>query len=113
MFQGGSLWAGLLSGGMSQFQDTRNLRQGQIGKREYTKQTVENATGAVGVMAGVEYGAVLGSAVLPGVGTVAGAMLGGVLGDRLGRMLGGQAGNMLVQNPLVNKVVEPMEEIIQ
>lgn len=113
MFQGGSLWAGLLAGGMSQLQDTKSLQQGQMGKKQYTVQTVENVTGAVGIMAGVEYGAVLGSAVMPGVGTVAGAVLGGVLGDRIGRVVGGQAGNMLCQNPLVNKVVQPVEEAIQ
>ncbi|MFD1773342.1 hypothetical protein [Paenibacillus rhizophilus] len=113
MFQGGSLWAGLLSAGMSQFQDTKSLQQGQMGKKEYTAQTVENVTGAVGVMAGVEYGAVLGSTVLPGVGTVVGAVLGGVLGDRVGRVVGGQAGSMISKNPLVNKVVEPVNEAIQ
>ncbi|MDT3424982.1 phage tail tape-measure protein [Paenibacillus forsythiae] len=113
MLQGGSLWAGLLAGGMSQLQDTKSLQQGRIGKKEYTVQTVENVTGAVGVMAGVEYGAVLGSTVLPGVGTVVGALLGGVLGDRMGRIVGGQAGNILSKNPLVNKVVQPVEEAIQ
>ncbi|AIQ12038.1 hypothetical protein [Paenibacillus durus] len=113
MFQGGSLWAGLLAGGMSQLQDTKSLQQGQLSKKEYTAHTVENVTGAVGVMAGVEYGAVLGSTVMPGVGTVVGAMLGGVLGDRVGRVVGGQAGSMISRNPLVNKAAEPIKEAVQ
>jgi len=113
MIQNSSLWAGLLSGGVSQLQDTKSLQQGQMGKREYTAQTVENVTGAVGVMAGVEYGAVLGSTMIPGIGTVVGAVLGGVLGNRVGRMVGGQAGTMLSQNPVVNRVVQPVEETIQ
>ncbi|AKG33949.1 glycine zipper domain-containing protein [Paenibacillus durus] len=113
MFQGGSLWAGLLAGGMSQLQDTKSLQQGQLGKKEYTAHTVENVTGAVGVMAGVEYGAVLGSTVLPGVGTVVGAVLGGVLGDRVGRVVGNQAGNLISRNPLVNQAVEPIKEAVQ
>ncbi|TVY04194.1 hypothetical protein [Cohnella terricola] len=113
MFQNSSLWAGLLSGGMSQLQDTKSLKQGQMDKREYTVQTVENVTGAVGVMAGVEYGAVLGSAMMPGIGTVVGAVLGGVLGDRVGRVVGGQAGNMISQNPIVNRAVQPVEDVIR
>ncbi|NGM82918.1 hypothetical protein G5B47_10885 [Paenibacillus sp. 7124] len=113
MFQGGSLWAGLLSGGMSQLQDTKSLQQGQLGRQEFTARTVENVTGAVGVMAGVEYGAVLGSALLPGVGTVVGATLGGFLGDRVGRIVGGQAGSMINRSQLVNKVAEPIKEAVQ
>lgn len=113
MFQGGSLWAGLISGGISQLQDTKSLQQGEIGKKEYTVQTAENVTGAVGVMAGVEYGAVLGSAVMPGIGTAVGAVLGGVLGNKVGRIVGSQAGTMLSQNRLVNKAVEPVEQAVQ
>ena len=113
MFQGGSLWAGLITGGMAQLQDTKNLQEGHMSKRAYTVQTAENVTGAVGIMAGVEYGAVLGTTLMPGVGTVVGAVLGGVLGDRVGRIVGGQAGGMLIKNPLVNRVVSPIEEAIR
>jgi len=113
MFQGSSLWAGLLAGGISQLQDTNRLQQGRMSKKEYAVHTAENVTGAVGVMAGVEYGAILGSSVMPGIGTVVGAALGGMLGDRVGRMVGGQAGSMLSQSPLVNKAVEPVQEAVQ
>ncbi|MFC4809731.1 hypothetical protein [Paenibacillus sp. GCM10023250] len=113
MIQSSSVVAGILSGGMTQLQDTRSLQHGSMGKREYTAHTVENVTGAVGVMAGVEYGAVVGSALLPGVGTVLGAVVGGVLGDRLGRAVGGQAGHMISRNQMVNKVTDPIAEAIQ
>ncbi|GAA3406933.1 glycine zipper domain-containing protein [Paenibacillus hodogayensis] len=107
MLQGGSLWAGLASGAMSQFQDTKNLNQGNIDRTEYAVQTASNVTGAVGVMAGVEYGALLGTSVMPGIGTAVGAVIGGVLGDRLGRVVGRQTGSALVQSDIVKNIVQP------
>lgn len=106
MLQGGSLWAGLISGGISQIQDTRSLTQGQMDKKEFAVKTSGNVTGAFGVMAGIEYGAILGSSVLPGAGTVIGAAVGGLLGNRLGQTIGVQAGNAIVNNSLVNQVTQ-------
>lgn len=100
MFQNGSLWGGLIAGSLSQLEDTRLLRNGQMDKSSYAVNTTENVTGAIGVMAGIEYGAVLGSAVLPGVGTVVGSLMGGLLGHTLGRKVGHQAGSMLVNSQL-------------
>jgi phage-related tail protein len=105
MLKGGSLWAGVISGGMTQIQDTRNFTNGQIGKKEYALKTTGNVTGAFGLMAGVEYGAMLGTTLLPGVGTVVGSILGGLVGDRLGRRIGVQAGNALVSNPMLKNVM--------
>lgn len=110
MFQGGSLWAGLLTGAMSQVQDTKNLRSGQLSRNEYAVQTTENVTGAVGVMAGVEYGAILGTSVFPGVGTVVGSVVGGLLGDKLGRTIGTRAGSMIFSNHAVNRMMNPASE---
>jgi outer membrane lipoprotein SlyB len=105
MLQGGSLWAGVISGGMSQIQDTRNFTNGHMGKKEYALKTTGNVTGAFGLMAGVEYGALLGTSLLPGVGTAVGSILGGLIGDRLGRTVGVQAGYALVSNPIMKKVM--------
>jgi outer membrane lipoprotein SlyB len=105
MLQGGSLWAGVISVGMTQIQDTRNFSNGQISKKEYALKTTGNVTGAFGLMAGVEYGALLGTSLLPGVGTVVGSVLGGLIGDRLGRRIGVQAGNALVSNPILMNVM--------
>jgi outer membrane lipoprotein SlyB len=105
MLQGGSLWAGVISGGITQIQDTRYLTNGQMGKKEYALKTTGNVTGAFGLMAGVEYGALLGTSLLPGVGTVIGSVVGGLIGDRLGRTIGVQAGNALVSNPILNNVM--------
>lgn len=117
MLQGGSLWAGLISGGISQLQDTRNLTKGQMDTKEFAVKTTGNVTSAFGVMAGVEYGAILGTTLMPGVGTVLGSVVGGFLGDNLGRMVGTQAGNALVHNRFVNATVKPVaraaEEITQ
>lgn len=101
MLQGGSLWGGLISGGVSQLQSTRSFLTGELNKSEYAVKSSENVTGAVGVMAGIEYGALLGTAVMPGVGTVVGTVVGGLLGDSLGRRVGGQAGKLLFRNRFV------------
>jgi outer membrane lipoprotein SlyB len=98
MFRGTPLWMGVISGGISQVEDTRALAANQISARQYAANTTRNVTGAVGLMAGVEYGAVLGTSLLPGLGTVAGAMIGAVVGDRLGRYAGTQAGQLLFAN---------------
>jgi phage tail tape-measure protein len=100
-FSGGSLWGGLISGGLSQLQDTNALKEGQIDKKTYAVQTTENVTGAFGVMAGIEYGAILGTTIMPGVGTVLGSVVGGLLGDRVGRTVGHRAGSSLINSRMM------------
>lgn len=95
MFRGTSFWTGVISGGVSQLQDTRALTSGQMNRGEYAANTTKNVTGAVGTMAGIEYGSILGTSIMPGVGTVAGAIIGAMAGDRLGRYVGWHTGNML------------------
>lgn len=98
--RGASLWAGIISGGIAQYQDTRAYKKGQITKSDYAAHTTKNVGGAVGIMAGIEYGAILGSSIMPGVGTVAGTIIGGLVGDRLGSMVGLQVGSLLFPNKL-------------
>lgn len=105
MFQGGSLWAGLASGGISQVQDTIAYSNGKMKANEFASNTTKNITGAVGTMAGVEFGAVLGTTLFPGFGTALGAVVGGIIGDRLGRLVGVQAGNMMFNNRAESDVV--------
>src|SRR5665647_318577 len=112
MFQGGSLWGGLISGGLSQIQDTNALKEGHINKKQYAIQTTENVTGAFGIMAGIEYGAVFGSSIMPGVGTVIGCVVGGLLGDRIGRNVGQLAGTSLVNSRVMKNAIEPQPESI-
>ena len=76
MFKGGSLWGGLISGGMAQLKDTQAMTSGHMNKKEYAIQTSKNLTGSIGVMAGIEYGAILGSSIFPGPGTIIGAVIG-------------------------------------
>ncbi|MDB5083368.1 MAG: putative rane protein [Bacilli bacterium] len=97
MFESGSVITGVISGGWSQLQDTQALSKGDMQKNEYAKHTAKNVTGALGVMAGMEYGAILGSMLLPGVGTFAGTVVGGLMGNRLGRWAGVQAGSLLAE----------------
>jgi outer membrane lipoprotein SlyB len=107
MFRGGSLWGGIISGGISQLRDTNAMVKGRMDKQEYAVQTTENVTGALGVMAGMEYGALLGTAAMPGVGTIVGSIMGGLLGDKLGRMVGNQTGTALFNNRMVRQAMEP------
>jgi outer membrane lipoprotein SlyB len=110
MLQGGSLWGGLIAGGINQLQDTISLTKGQMEKKDFAVKTTGNVTGAFGVMAGIEYGAILGTSILPGVGTVIGSVAGALLGNSLGQTLGVQAGNALVNNRLFNNVTKTAAE---
>jgi outer membrane lipoprotein SlyB len=112
IFQGGSLLGGLISGGIYQLQDTQSLRSGQMDKSQYAVQTSENVTGALGVMAGIEYGAILGTSIFPGVGTVVGSIFGGLLGNSVGRKVGNQAGKMLINNRHTQNVTHNVEEAL-
>ncbi len=98
MFEGGSLWAGVITGGLAQIQDTVALTSGRMKTEDYAVRSTKNVSTALGTMAGVEFGAVLGSAVLPGVGTVIGSVVGGIIGDRVGTLTGTEAGHMLFGN---------------
>jgi outer membrane lipoprotein SlyB len=109
-FSGGSLWGGLISGGLSQLQDTNALKEGQIDKKTYAVQTTENVTGAFGVMAGIEYGAILGTSIMPGVGTVLGTVVGGLLGDRVGRTVGHRAGSSLINSRMMQNNLGTTQE---
>lgn len=104
MFEGGSLWAGIITGSVAQIQDTMALTNGKMKSDEYAVSTTKNATMALGTMAGVEAGAVLGTAVMPGFGTMLGSILGGMVGDRVGAYVGLQAGNMAFRNMNQNPV---------
>jgi phage tail tape-measure protein len=104
IFRGGSFWAGVLTGAITQFTDTLALMNGRLNKDEYDVSTAENISSALGVMAGIEYGAMLGSTVLPGIGTAVGSVIGGLVGDRVGRFVGNKTGSMVYnqQNIKVN-----------
>ncbi|MDB4867224.1 MAG: hypothetical protein JWR03_1557 [Cohnella sp.] len=111
IFQGGSLWAGVASGAVSQFQHTLSLKKGNIDRSQYAVHTTENVTGAIGVMAGVEYGALLGTSVLPGIGTAVGAVVGAVFGDKIGRVVGQQTGQMMFKSRMPENAAQPAASI--
>lgn len=101
MLRNSSFWAGVIAGGMSQWQDMRAYSRGEIRKADYKVHTVGNITGAAGLAVGIEYGALLGTMVIPGIGTVLGSVLGGLAGDKFGRFLGEGAASV-VYKPSVN-----------
>ncbi|CAM3810034.1 glycine zipper domain-containing protein [Alicyclobacillus pomorum] len=94
MFEGGSLWAGVINGGFAQLQDTIALTNGKIKAEDYAANSTKNVSMAIGTMAGVECGALVGTAVMPGFGTMIGSIVGGYVGDRLGTYAGQQVGNI-------------------
>ncbi|WP_338752290.1 hypothetical protein [Bacillus sp. FJAT-52991] len=99
MFHRSSIIGGVLSGALSQIQDTRSLNQGHLSRKDYAVCTTQNITGTFGIMAGMEYGGAVGSSLLPGVGSILGMTVGGIIGDRIGSYVGRQAGHMIFHNP--------------
>ncbi|WP_282936280.1 hypothetical protein [Paenibacillus sp. RC67] len=116
MLQGGSLWGGLIAGSLSEINDIKSLSNGQLNKKDFAVKTTGNVTGALGVMAGIEYGAIVGTSIFPGVGTVIGSAVGGIMGNMLGQTIGVKAGNAFVNHPLVNNmtqtVTQPAQEVM-
>lgn len=109
MMKAGSIWAGVISGAIGQLEDTKAMTSGQMNKKEYAVNTTKNITGGVGVMAGIEYGAILGSSLLPGVGTFIGALIGSVVGNRIGNYAGSQVGHIVFNHQLLPQAL-PYEE---
>lgn len=101
MFKGGSLWAGLISGAMAQLKDTHAMTSGNMNTKDFAIETSKNITGSIGIMAGIEYGAMLGTSLLPGPGTIIGALLGSMVGNRLGIYAGHHAGHIVFNNKMV------------
>ncbi|MDR3601332.1 MAG: hypothetical protein P4L49_12770 [Desulfosporosinus sp.] len=97
MFSKSTLWAGAFSGGINQIRGSRAYTGGKINVNEYVAHTTTNVSETLGLMAGLEYGAILGSTLIPGIGTIIGTILGGVLGDRLGNVVGIQVGNAFIR----------------
>jgi phage tail tape-measure protein len=96
MFSKGTLWAGAISGGINQIRGSRDYTGGKINASEYVAHTTTNVSETLGLMAGLEYGAMLGSSLIPGVGSILGTIVGGILGDRLGNVVGVQVGNAFI-----------------
>ncbi len=100
MLQGGSLWSGIISGALCQAQDHNKMRSGILNKSQYAANTTKNMGGSLGIMAGVEYGALLGTTILPGVGTAVGSVAGAIIGGRLGHQIGHGLAQLVGQQAL-------------
>lgn len=96
------LWAGVISGVIKQVADTVALYNGQIDKHEYAVSTLTNISSSLGIIAGIEYGAAVGTMVFPGVGTAVGSIMGGILGDVAGRHLGQTTGGLFYNRQNIN-----------
>ena len=104
MFSKGTLWAGAISGGIAQIKGSREYTSGKINENEYVAHTTINVSETLGLMTGLEYGAILGSALIPGFGSIVGTILGGILGDRLGNVVGIQVGNAIINQKRLGKI---------
>ena len=61
----------------------------------------KNITGGVGVMAGIEYGAILGFIFYhQGAGTFIGALIGSVVGNRVGNYAGSKVGHIVFNHQM-------------
>ncbi|MGW8957919.1 hypothetical protein [Paenibacillus sp. NPDC055715] len=89
------------------------MTKGEMDNKEYMVHTSGNLTGALGVMAGIEYGAILGTSLLPGVGTVLGSVVGGLLGNSVGQTVGMQVGSVLTNNPLVSNITQSAAKLTE
>lgn len=105
MFSKGTLWAGAISGGIAQIKGSREFTAGRINANEYVAHTTINVSETLGLMAGLEYGAILGSALIPGIGSIVGTILGGMLGDRLGNAVGIQVGNTIMNQKRLSRTM--------
>ncbi|MDR3542139.1 MAG: hypothetical protein P4L69_14390 [Desulfosporosinus sp.] len=105
MFNKGTLWAGAISGSLNQIKGSREYTSGKINANEYVAHTTTNVSETIGLMAGLEYGAILGSSLIPGVGSIIGTILGGILGDRLGNAVGTQVGNAFINHESLRRPI--------
>ncbi len=96
-----TIWTGAIFGALTQVSDTIKYMKGNINRREYSINTFGNVVSSLGLMAGIEYGAIIGSVVFPGAGTVAGSILGGFIGDYFGRHVGHHTGNIIHKEQIV------------
>ncbi|MDR3584067.1 MAG: hypothetical protein P4L59_01930 [Desulfosporosinus sp.] len=108
MFNKGTLWAGAISGGLTQIKGSREYTNGKINANEYVAHTTTNVSETIGLMAGLEYGAILGSSLIPGVGSIIGTILGGILGDRLGNAIGTQVGQTIINHESLGSPVRKL-----
>ena len=95
MYNGVPFWSGVISSGLAQVDDTIALSRGQLDTKNYAIHTTSNVTCGIGIMAGLEYGAIIGSVILPGIGTIVGSILLGIAGSRIGYSVGYKTGELL------------------
>ena len=110
-FNNGTIWVGIIAGGMAQSKTTSAFQNGLLTRSEYAAYTTKNITGTLGLMTGIEYGALIGTTLLPGAGTVLGTIIGGVLGNGLGNTIGLELGYRFFNNQI--KKQQPITYIAQ
>ena len=77
---GSNVPAGMVSFGVATYGSVVDFAQGKIDASELAYDLGNGAIGVSGSMIGSQYGAALGTMIMPGVGTVAGGLVGGMVG---------------------------------
>ena len=77
--------------GYNLLQDYRKRENKDISQQEFNQHLQSRTVGAAGSLTGSTAGAIIGTAFLPGVGTIVGSVLGGMIGGVAGGAFGGSA----------------------
>ena len=77
--------------GYNLLQDYRKKENKDISQQEFDQRLRSRTVGAAGSLSGSTAGAIIGTAFLPGVGTIVGSVLGGMIGGVAGGAIGGSA----------------------
>jgi hypothetical protein len=95
----GGAGAGLLSAGVSGYDEyTSNKEAGMDDSENYKRTGTRAAAAGGGAWGGAALGATIGTMVFPGVGTAIGGLIGGIAGGLAGDKIGDSAGDMMFGN---------------
>ena len=93
----GGIGAGLLSAGMSGYDEwTENSANGMGAGENTARTTMRAGSSGLGAWGGMAGGAAIGTMIFPGVGTAIGGLLGGIIGGLAGDKIGDASGDLVM-----------------
>lgn len=114
---GGGMAGGLLSAGISGYNEwTENSEAGMGGGENAVRTAGRATTSGLGAWGGMAGGAAIGTMIFPGVGTAIGGLLGGILGGLAGDKIGDLGGDAIFGETQVNDGIikfNPQDKFLQ